>query len=117
MSCHHTRAVLDGQAPHVDVSPHLHGCPDCRAYVDELDAIDADVAALLPAAPSADLIASTLDAVEAAMDADESWDFDQLFVELAQLFFELSQSWWFTQANPIETSSGKPFRKRCGISN
>lgn len=82
MSCHHTRAVLDGQAPPVDVSPHLRGCDGCRAYADELDAVDAAFAELLPPAPPADLIARTLDAVEDAMDADEHWDFDALFAEL-----------------------------------
>ncbi|MFT5684209.1 MAG: hypothetical protein ACI8RZ_005150 [Myxococcota bacterium] len=59
MSCDHTRAVLQGEAPLVDTTDHLTGCADCSALAAELLAVDAAMRSLMPPAVPADLLAIT----------------------------------------------------------
>lgn len=63
MSCAHTRDVLDGTAPHVDVTPHLQDCPSCQQHAQALDAVDELCAQLSPPTPSHALCRQTLDIV------------------------------------------------------
>ncbi len=67
MSCEHVRAVLSGEAPAVPVEAHLAACPDCRAFAEELAAVDAAARALPEIPPPEPLVAATWAAVEAEM--------------------------------------------------
>ena len=65
MSCDHTRAVLTGESPWLDPTPHLSGCTDCSAFDADLRAIDDAFMALpVPEVP-ADLVAATRAAMAA----------------------------------------------------
>ena len=66
MSCEHTRAVLQGASPPVDVTEHLSSCPDCRALAQSLQDVDIPFAALPPPPVPAEL----LDAVRAELRAE-----------------------------------------------
>lgn len=80
MSCPHTRAVLDGEAPHVDVSAHVHGCRDCRDHAAALDHVDAMFHNLQPPPLPGDLLADTLAIIDDAFDAARD---GELFTALA----------------------------------
>ena len=72
MSCEHTRAVLEGEAPLADTAAHLTGCADCQALAQALDAIDDLATSLPPPAVPADLLAATRAAMAAEVRLEDA---------------------------------------------
>jgi hypothetical protein len=117
MSCHNTRAVLDGEAPHLDVSPHLLGCSGCRSYADELTAIDDQFHHLLTPRPAPELVALTLAAIDAEFDADLDAEIDDLFAALPPPPVAddlISRTLAAIEAEPIDLATRRPRHRQWG---